>query len=153
MIANKPKSKPQRPLARWQALTPRRRIYWAAIALSAGLGAVMGALIGHGEAVQPGDVQDFIGNSPLPARIAAIATALWLVANIVGLAMYHRAVDDHEERAWLWAGLAGWYAFIIPTPAWWLLARGGLARPVDMAAIFFVSLFVNMAVWLWLKYR
>ena len=37
--------------------------------------------------------------------------------------IYHRNVDDHEKQAYLWGGLAGFYAIVFPAPAWWLLAR------------------------------
>ena len=67
--------------------------------------------------------------------------------------IYHRAIDDHEERAWLWASMAGWYAFIFPAPVWWVLHRAGMAPPVDAMILFVFSLVANCIVYLWLKFR
>jgi len=58
-----------------------------------------------------------------PNRGAIGASLFWAVGLAISMTIYHRAIDDHEERAWLWAGLAGWYAFIFPAPVWSLLIR------------------------------
>src|SRR3546814_4441316 len=71
----------------------------------------------------------------------------------VSIILYHRAIDDHEERAWLWASLAGCYSFVFPAPVWWMLHRADLAPPVDAMALFLLSLVVNSVIYLWMKFR
>src|SRR3546814_17952819 len=71
----------------------------------------------------------------------------------IGSLFYHRSIDDHEEHAWLWAGLAGWYAFALAAPVWWVLHRADLAPPADAMMLFLLSLLVNAVVHLWLKFR
>src|SRR3546814_3475239 len=74
------------------------------------------------------------------------ASLLWLVGLSIGSLFYHRSIDDHEEHAWLWAGLAGWYAFALAAPVWWVLHRADLAPPADAMMLFLLSLIVNAVV-------
>ncbi len=90
---------------------------------------------------------------PVSASIATIA----LVATL-GLAafLYHRAIDDHEERAYLWGSQVAYYFVSLAIPAWWLLSRGGLVPPLDFAAAFsivLISFVIQAAVWAWFKFR
>lgn len=133
--------------------SPRQRRYRFAIGFSAVLGAIIGVWLALD---QPKDGQhgpDVIFNGPLSANFAIVASLLWVVGLAVAMVIYHRAIDDHEERAWLWAGLTGWYAFIVPAPVWWVLHRATLAPPVDAMWLFLLSMVANAIVWLWLKYR
>ncbi|WP_332820235.1 hypothetical protein [Sphingopyxis sp.] len=133
-------------------MSPRRKRYLTAIGLSGLIGIIMGAW---------SQVDNFdeharfalLNNSPLTPSFAIGASILWIVGLIVCLFIYHRAVDDHEERAYLWAGLAAWYTFVLSAPTWWVLHRADLAPPVDTMLLFLGAMLVNCAVWLWLKYR
>ncbi|MBR2173487.1 hypothetical protein [Sphingopyxis sp.] len=134
-------------------LSPRQRRYRFALGFAAVVGGIVG---GWMVADQPkgGDYgPEVIFNGPLSASFAIGAALLWVLGLAISIAIYHRAIDDHEERAWLWAGLAGWYAFIIPAPVWWVLHRADLAPPADAMLLFVLSMVVNGIVWLWLKYR
>src|SRR3546814_4669555 len=71
-----------------------------------------------------------IADGPVSPGFAIGASLLWLLGLAVSMILYHRAIDDHEERAWLWASLAGWYSFVFPAPVWWMLHRADLAPPV-----------------------
>jgi len=131
-------------------MSPRRKRYAAGIGLALVVGAVLGAVMQRGET---GDGLTIFSNAPLTPGFAAGAAILWVVGMIVSLTMYHRAVDDHEERAYLWAGLAAWYTFTLSAPTWWVLHRASLAPAPDAMLLFAGALAVNLIVWLWLKYR
>lgn len=122
-----------------RGLSPRQRRYWLALGLAAVVGGVIGGWMMLDQPHDPGAI-GWIGGGPLSVPFAIGASLCW-------------AIDDHEERAWLWAGLAGWYAFIVPAPVWWVLHRAGLAPPADAMLLFLLSMVVNAIVYLWLKFR
>ncbi|WP_245798713.1 hypothetical protein [Sphingopyxis flava] len=136
----------------FRALSPRQHRYWSALGLSAIIGGIIGGWMVLDQETGR-DAADLFGSGALSPSFALGASLLWAGGLAVGMILYHRAIDDHEERAWLWAGLAGWYAFIFPAPVWWVLHRAALAPPVDVMPLFLVSLLVNGAVYLWLKFR
>jgi hypothetical protein len=133
-------------------LSPRQRRYWLALGLAAVIGGVIGAWMtldqpqGHGALAM-------VSNGPLSAGFAIGASFCWTVGLAVSMILYHRAIDDHEQRAWLWASTAGWYAIIFPAPVWWVLHRAELAPPADVMLLFLLSMVVNAIVYLWLKFR
>lgn len=133
-------------------LSPRRKRYRLAL----GLAAVVGGIVGGWQvADQPvgRSGAELAFNGSLSPTFAIGASLLWTVGLAIAMLIYHRAVDDHEERAWLWASTAGWYAVIFPAPVWWVLHRASLAPPVDAMALFILSMVANGIVWLWLKFR
>jgi hypothetical protein len=134
-------------------MSPRRKRYWTALGLAGLFGGILGAWMQFAERDGPAAGVALLSNSPLTPAFAVGASAVWVAGMIVSLILYHRAVDDHEERAYLWAGTAAWYAFTLAAPAWWVLARADLAPPPDAMLLFLGALAVNLAVWLWLKYR
>lgn len=134
-------------------MSPRRKRYFIALGLAGLFGGVLGAWMQISQNAEHSTGFAMLSNSPLPTNFAIGASIIWVVGMIVSLVIYHRAVDDHEERAYLWAGTAGWYTITLASPAWWVLARAGLAPPADAMLIFAGALVVNCAVWLWLKYR
>jgi len=136
----------------WQQWSPRKRRYWLAL----GLAALAGAIIGTWSAADgdtPVGTVAMIADGPANPGFAIGASLLWLLGLAVSMILYHRAIDDHEERAWLWASLAGWYSFVFPAPVWWMLHRADLAPPVDAMLLFLLSLVVNAIVYLWMKFR
>jgi F0F1-type ATP synthase membrane subunit c/vacuolar-type H+-ATPase subunit K len=139
-------------LPTWRSMSPRRRLYWASMGGSVVLGTVIATLLqidrGSGSAAA-----SLLSSGPVSPNFALAAGALWVIGIAAACIAYHRAIDDHEERAWLWAGLAGWYAFIVPFPAWWVLHRAALVPPVDVIILFILSMVANAVVWLWLKFR
>ncbi|MDO9369345.1 MAG: hypothetical protein Q7T68_12320 [Sphingopyxis sp.] len=135
----------------WQGWSRRKRLYWASLGGAALLGVMSAALLQSGD-VELG-VDALFTNGALSPSIAIALSLLWAVGLAITMTIYHRAIDDHEERAWLWAGLAGWYAFIVPAPAWWILHRASLAPPADVMLLFVLSMVVNAIVYLWLKFR
>lgn len=136
----------------WRQRSPRKRRYWLAL----GVAALVGALIGvwsMADSDTPAAEVAMIADGPVSPGFAIGASLLWLLGLAVSMVLYHRAIDDHEERAWLWASLAGWYSFVFPAPVWWMLHRANLAPPVDAMALFLLSLVVNAVIYLWMKFR
>lgn len=135
----------------WKGWSRRKRMYMASIVGSGVLGLVTAMLMQANESNSVAD--PFFSNSALSPDIAITLALIWSVGITVAVIVYQRSVDDHERQAYLWAGLAGYYAFVIPAPAWWVLARADLAPPVNAMALFVVTMVVNAAVYLWLKFR
>ncbi len=134
-------------------MSPRRKRYLIAIGFSVAIGGIIGI---WSRTVSPGAPDTaflFLGNPALTASFAVGASLLWAIGMAIGIPLFHRAVDDHEERALLWSGLAAWYAFAFAAPVWWLLHRADLVPPVDAMLLFAGSTIVNVIVWLWFKFR
>lgn len=135
----------------WQGWSRRKRLYTASIAGSGLLGLLTAILLRSGQADVTSD--PFFSNSALSPEIAILLALLWGIGISIAVFIYQRTIDDHEQRAYLWAGLAGYYAFVVPAPMWWVLARADLAPPVDAMLLFAVTIVTNALVYLWLKFR
>lgn len=135
----------------WRDWSRRKRLYWASLIGAGLIGALAATLLHSGRVEVGGD--PFFSNSALSPTIAIILALLWIGGLAVTAFFYQRVIDDHEERAYLWAGLAGFYAFIIPAPAWWALARASILPPVDAMLLVLFAVIANAAVYFWLKFR
>ncbi len=135
----------------WRNWSLRKRLYMTSIIGSALLGFVAAVLMRSGQS--DAAANPFFSNSALSPEIAITLALIWGVGISIAVFIYQGAIDDHERHAYLWAGLAGYYAFIVPAPVWWVLARADLAPPVDAMPLFALTLVVNAAVYLWLKFR
>ena len=96
------------------------------------------------------------GSTPIAKPVAALLAILVTGTFAASVALYHRAIDDHEERAYLWGSQIAYYFLILALPAWWLLERGGIVAPITTAVAFggiLLSFLVQGAVWAWLKFR
>ena len=128
---------------------------WVAIAL-------LGVPIGIGMVAldiidTPGqDMSRLFGTGEIGPMAAAIATAIFSILLIAAVWLYHRAIDDHEERAYLWGSQIAYYFVTLAIPAWWLLSRGGIVAPLDFTAAFsivLISFVLQAGVWAWFKFR
>ncbi len=139
-------------------MTAFDRRYWrmmmwiGALGLPIGMGLVMFGLIDL-----PGrDIDRLFGTASIGPLGAAIGAALFVVLLAIAMWLYHRAIDDHEERAYLWGSQIAYYFVSLAMPAWWMLSRGGIVPPLDFAAAFsivLISFVVQAAVWAWFKFR
>lgn len=136
----------RRPMSR------RRKRYWTSLGAAALIGGVIGGWMVADQRNEPYSIATLFSGALTP-DFAIGASAAWVIGLAVCMILYHRAIDDHEEHAWLWASTAGWYAFIFPAPVWWVLHRAGMAPPADAMILFLLSLVVNAIVYLWLKFR
>ena len=67
---------------------------------------------------------------------AVAATLGFVILMRLAIWLYHRAIDDHEERAYLWGSQIAYYFVALALPALWLLSRGGIVSPPDFADAF-----------------
>lgn len=128
-----------------------RRMWMIIAALGVPFGFLLAMMVDSGPAAA-----EILSNSPITPFAAIACAAGILIVTIVSMLLYHRVVDDHEERALLWANSGAYYALTVALPAAWLLARGGILPPVGMGTAVLLllgSFVVQYAVWLWLKYR
>ena len=130
--------------------------YWRMWALIAALGLPLGMAL----ALTSGDrgIADLnpLSVAPLPPATAILLATMATGLIALALVLYHRAIDDHEERAYLWGSQIGYYVLVIAVVAWWLLQRGGVVRPIDTGVAFgaiLASIIVQGSVWAWFKFR
>jgi len=91
-------------------------------------------------------------NDPLPPA-AAILLILVTGVLVPAISLYwHRIIDEQEADATKTGALGALYVFAIGAPVWWLAWRGGFVPPPDGFIIYFATLTVVGAVWLWKKY-
>lgn len=133
-------------------MSPRQRRYWTSL----GIGGVVGGIVGAWMVIDQPDGRsafEMANTGPLSAGFAIGASIFWTLGVAIASIVYHRSIDDHEEHAWLWAGLWGWYAFIFTAPVWWVLHRAGQLPAPDVMILFIVSMLANGVAYLWLKFR
>ena len=144
----------------WQTpdLSPFDRRYIRMWAIIAALGVPLG--IGVSLGIDLGDPltsgSALFSNSPIDPTIAIILVIASTVALAAAAVLYHRTIDDHEERAYLWGSTIAFYFVALAFPVAWLLARGGLLTPLGIGQamiILFISFVIQAAVWLWFKFR
>lgn len=119
-----------------------------------GSGLPVGLLLGFAGNSRPDET--LFSNAPLSPLLAALAAGTLVVVLAGTLVFYHRTIDDHEERAYLWANSLAFYFLALALPAAWLLSRGGLIAPVGIGGamlLLLAALGINAAAWAWLKYR
>lgn len=120
------------------------------------LGLPVGILLGILTDVSPEARGDLFSNGPIDPMAAIIATAILLVVLVVTAILYHRAIDDHEEQAYLWSTTGAFYALAAMLPTAWLLERGGLVGPLGLGTAMLLLLaatLVQCLIWAWLKFR
>ena len=135
----------------WQSWSRRKQLYTVSLLIAAVLGFLITLALRLG--MENGSPDDLLGNGRFNPDVAIALAVIWVGGMALSLVLYHRNVDDHEEQAYLWGGLAGFYAIVFPAPAWWLLARADMVPPVDGMILFLMSVFANAIVYFWLKFR
>ena len=130
--------------------------YWKMWMLVTALGIPVGAALAISTRSEGLDSINPFASTPISEPVALVLAALVSLFFVIVLILYHRAIDDHEERAYLWGSQLAYYFLIVAFPAWWLLERGGIVGPVTTGAAFIAilaSFAVQGGVWAWLKYR
>lgn len=135
----------------WAHWSPRKRLYIASLLLAAGLGFAVS--LGLQMANDGGAGFNTFGNGRIAFAPALAVSLLWTVGMAISIVLYQRNIDEHEKQAYLWAGLAGFYAVVFVTPVWWLMARAGQLPPVDAMVIFLLAVAANAVVYFWTKFR
>jgi hypothetical protein len=134
----------------WRQWSPRKRLYWISLYLSAGLGIVIAIMM---QAGQIDGSSDLFSDTSLTPGMAIVMTAIWVIGLAVASVFFHRSIDDHERYAYQMGAVAGYYVFAVIAPAWWVLARAGLTPPVEVMPLFCLSIIVNAGIYLWFKFR
>jgi hypothetical protein len=119
------------------------------------LGFPLGLLLGIANGNR-GGLASLLGTGAISPGLAAATAAALVVTMTASIVIYHRAIDEVERQAYLWANSLSYYFLVIALPVLWLLVRGGLIAPVGIGAamlVLLVAILINTAVWLWLKYR
>lgn len=140
------------------AMTPYSRRYskmmLVIMLLSAPLGAALALMALRGN--PSGMAQRIFIDGPLPAAGAVALAGVLLVIMSAAVILYHRAIDDHEERAYLWGSQLAYYFLAAAIPIYWLLFRGGLVPALTAGGamlLLLASFVVQAAVWAWFKFR
>ena len=135
------------------SLSRRQKQYWGSLVAAAALGLLMGWFLDSTDA--PGkDSKDIFDLSlAIISKSSAISiSALYLISFIIIFTLYHKGMDEQEERAYLIANTASWYFVILSAPIWWILSRSGIAPPIEPMTIATVSFVINISVWAWKKF-
>ena len=133
------------------------RRYWKMWAVIAALGMPVGigiALLGLSD--QGDGFSLVLSNSPIAPLTAIVGSLLIGVLLVVSAIIYHRTIDDHEERAYLWGSTVAFYFLALTFPLHWLLQRGGLipALTIGMALLLILfSCIIQAIVWALFKFR
>jgi TRAP-type C4-dicarboxylate transport system permease large subunit len=128
-----------------------RNVWLAIVAISAPVGAIIAILL-----LRSGVPATSVFTAPIAPGLAIALAFLITAVCIAAIALYHRAIDDHEERAYLWGSQLAYYFLVVAFPAWWLLERGGIVGAITTGTAFaaiLVSFVVQAGVWAWLKFR
>lgn len=132
----------------WRPWSRRKRLYWISLLLAGTLGFVAAMALQAGA-----EGSSLFGNDRLTPTLAVALSLLWVGGLGIAMPLYHRSADDHEMQAYYKSALAGFYAFIIPCPVWWVLARAGLAPPVETMPLFLTAMIANAVAYVWFKFR
>ena len=142
----------------FDGMTSFNRRYWKMMLGIGLIGAVIGmalvsiGLLGGG--VSPMEL--LTGGFSIGPTASVIVTAVLAILLSLAFWLYHRAIDDHEERAYLWGSQVAYYFVMLAIPGWWLLSRGGVLAPLDFGAaisVVLASFLIQFAVWAWFKFR
>jgi len=92
--------------------------------------------------------------SPIPLTIVIPLVVFWgVIMPVIAWFWHTRAIDEQEANAYKDGGYYAAYAFLMLTPLWWLLWRGGLLPEPNGVAIYLTFSLVWTIVWFWKKYR
>ncbi len=151
-------------LSLFRSIHPERmsgfdRRYWKMWAIVFGLSVPLGialAVLGFSGDPPRSPFALILTNAPI-APLTAILVTVGMIGLLVAAAIiYHRTIDDHEERAYLWGSTIGYYFLILVFPLHWLLARGGLVSQLTIGSallLVLLSTFLQAIVWALFKFR
>lgn len=140
-------AKDREPLTRKERLN--RNILVGCLALGVIIGVASASL---GPQDHPGPLTMF-GEGPLPLSFVLPGVAIWAIIMPAIAWYWHRyAIDEHEAAAYRDGGYYAAYTYLVATPVWWLLWRGGLLPEPDGVAIYLAFGVIWSLVWLKKKY-
>ena len=140
-----------------EKVTRREKLNRNIMMACTGLGVVIGlAIFVSGISNTSGKTTDPFATlliSPIPLTIVVPLVVIWgVIMPVVAWFWHTRAIDEQEANAYKDGGYYAAYAFLVLTPLWWLLWRGGLLPEPNGVAIYFVFSMIWSIVWFWKKY-
>lgn len=131
-------------------LADRRRRFWGwiiGLAAAGGVsGFVAGFVMGHEDAGL-----EAVTSLPDATKFAIVALLIAIFS--YGTWRFAREIDEVEMADNLWGSTAGYYAYAVLFPAWWLLWKMEALREPNGWAIFWVAFVAAGAVYLWRKWQ
>ncbi|MGB5078712.1 MAG: hypothetical protein WBO17_14630 [Sphingorhabdus sp.] len=108
--------------------------------------------------VQAGEIDSHsnavFSNGPIqPAIAIGLALAIGVIVPALSWYWHQRVIDEQEADAYKSGALLALYAYWIVAPLWWVLWRGGLLSPPDGIALYMMTTFTVLIIWMWKKYR
>jgi hypothetical protein len=85
--------------------------------------------------------------------LAIIATAVIAIFTVAGSIWHHRVIDEHDERAILWANTVGFYTLIVLLFGASLLESSGLIARQSPALLIVAATLPTLGTYVWLKFR
>lgn len=129
----------------------QRRRFWLTLGAIGLVGVPVGMLVGFNAGRHDVGIAEAAAMLSGPAAIAIVAA--YALAMVIGTSLFVRVIDEVELLDNLWGSAAGFYAYVILFPAWWLLAATGVAPPVDHWLVFIASSLVATGIYGWRKWR
>ena len=129
------------------------RMWVVLMALGLPIGLAVGIIDHSGSA---GSVPTLFSNEPIAPGIAWVGALTLLLLLALSAVYYHRTIDDHEERAYLWGSTGAFYFVAAAMPVAWLLARAAIIAPVGIGIammILLAAFCVQSIIWAWIKFR
>ena len=135
------------------SLSRRQKLYWSSLILSALLGLAMAWFMKSTDMIAADYWHQFDFLKPVISKNSAITGAIiYFISILLIYILYHKGMDEQEERAYLIANTASWYFLLAAVPIWWLFSRAGIAPQIDGLDIATAALTINIAVWAWKKF-
>ncbi len=132
-------------------LTRKERLNRNILLGSGLLGGVMGVVMVL--ASRTSDPWAVFSDAPLPPVLAlAFVVILGVVLPILSIYWQKAAVDELEVDAYKTGALYALYVYMIAAPIWWFAWRGGFAPEPSGVALYFLTIFTMLIVWLGKKY-
>lgn len=117
------------------------------------LGGLMAAMLSM-SGTAAADNPDVFSDAPISPTVALLlAFTVGVLLPLLSWYWHKKVVDEQEEAAYRTGTLFAMYAFWIVAPVWWLLWRGGMLPAPDGVALYLMTSFIALIVWLWKKYR
>jgi len=143
---------------RRQQMSGFDRRYWrmwiVLVALGLPLGIAVG-ILGTGDD-QQNPLSSMFSNSAISPLVAGLLGAAFVLLMVLAAVYYHRTIDDHEERAYLWGSTIAFYFLALAFPLHWLLARGDIVPVLTIGVallLILLSCIVQAIAWALLKFR
>jgi hypothetical protein len=133
--------------------TPKERLNRNIMVACGALGFVIALLMMFAQN-GPDLTHGLLSNDPLqPAIAIVLLLLLGVVLPVLSFVWHRSAVDEQEIAAYKDGALWGINVFMIGAPLWWIAWRGGFVPAPDFIILYFATITVMGAVWMWKKYR